>query len=132
MLTKIGVLGVLSTAMLGVAPLPTWAGSNHNQAATVQSTSQQATVTGDNNQVIQVINQITINHPGQGNLKRALNPTAIVQDAAQGVTVNGQAHQAVQTTTQVNQRPQGNGQGRGNDRAVGNQGNGHARRHDRK
>ncbi|UZQ54301.1 hypothetical protein OOK60_17770 [Trichothermofontia sichuanensis B231] len=132
MLTKIGVLGALSTAMLGVASLPTWAGSSHNQAATVQNTSQQATVTGDNNQVIQVINQITINHPGQGNLKRALNTTGTVQEAAQGATVNGQGNQAVQTTTQINQRSQGNGQGRGNDRAVGNQGNGHAWGHDRK
>lgn len=132
MLTKIGVLGVLSTAMLGVAPLPTWAGSNHDQAATVQNTSQQATVTGDNNQVIQVINQVTINHPGQGNLKRALNPTGTVQEAAQGATVNGQGNQAVQMTTQVNQRPQGDGRGRRHDRAVGNQGNGHTRSHDRK
>jgi len=124
MLTKIGVpkisiLGVLSTALLGVAPLPTWANT-----ATVQNASQQATVTGDNNQVIQVINQVNVNHPGQGNLKRALNNTGTVQDAAQGATVNGQDNQAIQTTTQVNQRAPGNAQGRGNDRAVGNQGNG--------
>lgn len=132
MLTKIGVLGVLSTAMLGVAPLPTWAGSNNNQVTTVQSASQQATVTGDNNQVIQVINQVNVNHPGQGNLKRALNNMGTVQDAAQGATVNGQGNQAVQTTTQINQRAQGNGQGRGHDRAVGNQGNGNAWGRDRK
>lgn len=127
MLTRIGVLGVLGTAMLGAVPLPTWANT-----ATVQNASQQATITGDHNQVIQVINQVNINQPGQGNLKRALNTVGTVQDAAQAATVNGQANQAIQMTTQINQRAQGNGQGRGHDRAVGHQGHGHAWGRDRK
>ncbi|WP_448561140.1 hypothetical protein [Trichothermofontia sp.] len=101
MLTKIGVLGVFSTAMVGMAPLPTWANT-----ATVQNASQQATVTGDNNQVIQVISQVNVNHPGQGNLKRALNYTGTVQDAAQGAMITGQGNQAIQNTTQFNQHSQ--------------------------
>ncbi|WP_013323912.1 hypothetical protein [Gloeothece verrucosa] len=54
-------ISLMSTTLVGLIHLPLLA-----QTATVQSSSQEATVSGNNNQVIQTTNQVIINHPGQG------------------------------------------------------------------
>jgi hypothetical protein len=63
---KVCHLGLVSAASIGLASLPARA-----DTATVQGGSQNATISGDNNQVTQIINQTIINHPGRGTLNRS-------------------------------------------------------------
>jgi hypothetical protein len=63
---KVCHLGLVSAACVGFASLPASA-----DTATVQGGSQDATISGDNNQVTQIINQTIINHPGRGTLNRS-------------------------------------------------------------
>ena len=81
---------------MGTVSLPAFA-----DTATVQTGTQGATITGDNNQVIQVINQVNVNHPGMGRGRAAQN-TATVQDAYQGAAVQGSGNAVYQESTQIN------------------------------
>jgi hypothetical protein len=66
MLKKFCHLGLVSAAWIGFISLPASA-----DTATGQSGSQDATISGDNHQVTQIINQTIINHPGRGTLNRS-------------------------------------------------------------
>jgi hypothetical protein len=66
MLKKFCHLSLVSAAWIGFISLPASA-----DTATAQSGSQDTTISGDNNQVTQIINQTVINHPGRGALNRA-------------------------------------------------------------
>lgn len=66
--------------------------------ATEQVGVQEAIINGDNNQVTQVINQITVEHPGRG---RGLT-NRYTQDVHQGATVDGSGNDVHQESTQVN------------------------------
>ena len=65
MLSKIGQLSLVSAALLGLVHF-----SAQAETATVQTGTQEAVISGDNNQVIQTINQTIINHPGRGSINR--------------------------------------------------------------
>jgi hypothetical protein len=99
MLRKIGMVGLLCTTTFGISPLPVWADN-----ATVQNATQGATINGDNNQVIQVINQVNINRPGRGGIRwhQKHGNSATVQDASQGANVNGSNNQVDQKIIQEN------------------------------
>ena len=100
MLRQTGIFGLLSGALLGVVSLPAQADN-----ATVQTSNQQAVINGDNNQIIQVINQTNvINQPGRSNQRRngKSGNSAAVQDAYQGASVNGDNNRVIQESNQVN------------------------------
>lgn len=100
MLRKTGMFSLLSATLLGIVSLPAQANN-----ATVQTSTQQAVINGNNNQVIQVINQTNvINHSGRGNQRRngERNNRATVQDAYQGVSVHGSNNRVRQESNQVN------------------------------
>ena len=90
-----GACGVIGSVALSVIALPAIADTATDQIAT-----QEAIINGDNNQVTQVINQITIEHPGRG---RGLTNRSTNQDAYQGATVDGSSNAVHQQSTQVNQ-----------------------------
>jgi hypothetical protein len=118
------LLAPLSAVMLGCGTLPGWA-----DTATVQSSTQEATVIGTNNQVIQVINQYNLTNPGRGVLKRNQgrgDNTGTIQSANQGVLVQGQDNQVQLESTQVNQVERG----RSNEYAK-DHGKGHAKKLDK-
>jgi hypothetical protein len=105
-------------SLLGATALGTFAAPALANSTTEQVGTQSATINGDNNQVIQVINQIEINHPGLGN-GRTNNPRrGTVQDSYQGATINGDGNSVYQESTQQsvesgNNRPgQRNGRNR--------------------
>lgn len=87
-----GVIGSVALSMIAFLAIA--------DTATDQIATQEAIINGDNNQVTQVINQITIEHPGQGHglTNRSTNP-----DAYQGTTVGGSSNTVHQRSTQVNQ-----------------------------
>ena len=100
MLRKTGMFSLLSATLLGVVSLPAQANN-----ATVQTSTQQAVINGNNNQVIQVINQTNVNnHSGRGNQRRngERNNRATVQDAYQGASVHGSNNRVRQESNQVN------------------------------
>jgi hypothetical protein len=99
MLKQASILAPLSAAMIGMVGLPAGA-----QTATVQGGTQAATISGDNNQIIQVINQYNLANPGRGIYKRnsGQGNSATVQNASQGAAVQGNQNQVVQATTQEN------------------------------
>ena len=68
MFKTINRLGWLGVTLVGLNPLPLVA-----QTEVIQTSDQEATIYGDNNQVIQIVEQTTVNHPGRGSLRRA-NP----------------------------------------------------------
>ncbi|NET37319.1 MAG: hypothetical protein F6K19_35730 [Cyanothece sp. SIO1E1] len=135
MLKKTGTLSLLSAVVLGVISLPAQADN-----ATVQNSTQQATISGDNNQVIQVINQVNINRRGRGSGRRwrgrgaRRQNTAVVQDALQNAVVDGNGNTVIQETNQINvrrgRRRRGNNQARGwrRDRNDERRGNGRVRK----
>lgn len=87
---------------------------------TQQVSTQEAVINGSDNQVIQIINQVNIEHPSRGRERRNSSTT---QDALQGVSVDGSGNVVIQESTQVNQtesggrdRPdRGHGRGKGPD-----------------
>ena len=68
MLSKIGQVSLVSAALLGLVHF-----SAQAETATVQTSTQEAVISGDNNQVIQTSNQTIINHPGLGSINRLGN-----------------------------------------------------------
>ena len=100
MLRKTGMFSLLSATLLGVVSLPVQADN-----ATVQTSTQQAVINGNNNQVIQVINQTNIiDHPGSNNRRRngGGSNRATVQEAYQGASVNGSENRVIQESNQLN------------------------------
>ncbi|MGB3199460.1 MAG: hypothetical protein WBA99_01070 [Nodosilinea sp.] len=85
--------------------------------ATQQTGTQSATIEGSNNQVIQVINQVNISHPGLGrglgNNARRGTVQGAVQDSYQTVTIDGNGNSVYQETNQVNQQRTSPGRGNG-------------------
>lgn len=115
MLRKTVMLSLLSSPLLGVISLPAQADN-----ATVQTSTQQVVINGNNNQVIQVINQTNIiDHPGRGNRRRNgggnRNNRATVQDAYQGASVNGGDNRIIQQSNQETVERGLRGRGRRND-----------------
>ncbi len=107
--------GALS--LLGAAAISTLAMPGLANTATEQIGTQSATINGDNNQIIQVINQVNIEHPGLGRGRGNNSRRGTVQDTYQGASVNGSGNSVYQESSQVNQqeaaRPgQRNGQSR--------------------
>lgn len=100
-------LSFLGAAALGTTSLPAFA-----DTATEQVGTQTATITGDNNQVIQVINQVTVNGGGRG--RTHTTSTATVQDAAQGAVVQGSGNSVYQESNQVNVNGSSENRGRRN------------------
>lgn len=127
-------------SLLGAAAISTLAFPAFANTATQQTGTQSATIDGSNNQVIQVINQVNISHPGLGrglgNNDRRGTVQGTVQDSSQSATVDGNGNSVYQETNQINQQsPTRPGQGQGNsahhdDDKRGN-GRGQQRGHDR-
>ncbi len=95
-------------SLLGAAAFSTLAFPAFANTATEQIGTQSATINGDNNQVIQVINQVNISHPGLGrglgnNARRTSGQSGTVQDAYQGATIDGSGNSVYQEINQVNQ-----------------------------
>jgi hypothetical protein len=67
-LRRLTQLSLISTSFFGLIHFPVLA-----DTATLQNGDQDAVVSGDNNQVTQIINQTIINHPGRGSLNRSDN-----------------------------------------------------------
>ncbi|OKH18991.1 hypothetical protein NIES593_21550 [Hydrococcus rivularis NIES-593] len=63
---KIGQLGLVSVTFIGLTQLPV-----RSDTTAIQNGAQDANISGDNNQVTQIINQTIINHPGRGSLNRS-------------------------------------------------------------
>lgn len=130
---RTGVLGCLGAAAISILAMPAFA-----ETATQQVGTQSATITGDNNQVTQVISQVNISHPGLGrglanNNRRTTvsSPSqATVQDAYQGVVIDGSNNSVYQESTQINvqqnrQQPgRRTGQNRSDDGGSSSRGNG--------
>lgn len=101
----------LGAVAIGMVAAPALANTAVEQVGT-----QSATINGDNNQVIQTINQVNITHPGLGrglsnNARRVSTSTsdsATVQDAYQGATINGSGNVVYQESTQINQESRNN------------------------
>lgn len=97
-----GALSLLGAAAISTLAFPAFANT-----ATQQTGTQSATISGNNNQVIQVINQVNISHPGLGrglgnNNRRVQSGT--VQDSYQGVSIDGSGNTVYQETNQINQQ----------------------------
>lgn len=111
-------------SLLGAAAISTLAFPAFANTATQQTGTQSATINGSNNQVIQVINQVNISHPGLGrglsnNDRRTTvqgTTQGTVQDSYQGATIDGNGNSVYQETNQINQQqsPSRPGPGRGN------------------
>ncbi|PZV03240.1 MAG: hypothetical protein DCF32_14175 [Leptolyngbya sp.] len=112
---RYGAFSLLGAAAISTLALPVFANT-----ATQQTGTQSATINGSNNQVIQVINQVNISHPGLGrglgNNNRRTTVQGTVQDSYQGATVDGNGNSVYQETNQINQQqsPSRSGPGRGN------------------
>ena len=91
--------GLIGAAVISAITLPALANTTTEQVGT-----QSATINGNNNQIIQIINQTTIDHPGLGR-GRTRNPartSSTRQDSYQGVSVDGNGNEVYQETTQQN------------------------------
>ncbi|MGF1566843.1 MAG: hypothetical protein ACFCVD_02010 [Nodosilinea sp.] len=88
--------------LVGAAAISTLAMPAFANPATVQTGTQAATINGDNNQVIQVINQITIDHPGLGRGRSNNDRRATVQNTYQGAAIDGSGNVVYQESNQVN------------------------------
>lgn len=109
-----GAFSLLGAAAISMLTFPAFANT-----ATQQTGTQSATINGSNNQVIQVINQVNISHPGLGrglgNNNRRGTVQGTVQDSYQGATVDGNGNSVYQETNQINQQsPSRPGRGQGN------------------
>ncbi|PSR18707.1 hypothetical protein C8255_06015 [filamentous cyanobacterium CCP3] len=104
-------------SLLGAAAISTLAFPAFANTATQQTGTQSAAIDGSNNQVIQVINQVNISHPGLGrglgNNDRRGTVQGTVQDSSQSVTIDGNGNSVYQETNQVNQQRQSPGRGNG-------------------
>jgi len=87
-----GVYGLFGSMILGAAALPAIA------QTTGQISTQEAVVNGDNNQVIQIINQVDIRGGGRGR-----NTSTTTQDALQGISIDGSGNVVLQESNQVNE-----------------------------
>lgn len=83
MLKQISHFGLVSVNLLGLVNFPVFA-----QTTTSQTGNLEATVSGENNQVYQTINQTIINHPGIGSIRR--NTT---QDKTPKQDIRSSSHQ---------------------------------------
>ncbi|PSN10683.1 hypothetical protein C7293_27145 [filamentous cyanobacterium CCT1] len=106
-----GAFSLLGAAAISTLALPVFANT-----ATQQTGTQSATINGSNNQVIQVINQVNISHPGLGrglgnNNRRTTTVQGTVQDSYQGATIDGNGNSVYQETNQINQQRQSPGRG---------------------
>lgn len=110
-----GAFSLLGAAAISTMALPVFANTASEQIGT-----QSATIDGNNNQVIQVINQVNIRHPGLGrglgNNDRRGTVQGTVQDSSQSVTIDGNGNSVYQETNQINQQQTGgrSAPGRGN------------------
>lgn len=107
-------------SLLGAAAFSTLAFPAFANTTTQQIGTQSATINGNNNQVIQVINQVNIQHPGLGRGVGNNDRRGTTQDIYQGATINGSGNSVYQEASQVSQqeapRPgQRNGQNRHDD-----------------
>jgi hypothetical protein len=119
-------------SLLGAVAFSTFSFPAFANTATEQIGTQSATINGNNNQIIQIINQISIDRRGQGSGNN--NRRGTVQDIDQGATINGSGNSVYQESTQVNRqestRPgQRNGQARHDDDDDDDRGRGHSRGH---
>jgi hypothetical protein len=96
MLKSIGMIGMFCSVILGSIQMPARADN-----AVVQTSGQDVTINGDNNNVIQVTNQINVSHPGKGGNNKKGN-SAVVQDAYQNASVNGNGNRVGQRISQEN------------------------------
>ncbi|MGG6239899.1 hypothetical protein ACQ4N7_14835 [Nodosilinea sp. AN01ver1] len=105
-----GAFSLLGAAAISTLALPVFANT-----ATQQTGTQSATIDGSNNQVIQVINQVNISHPGLGrglgNNDRRGTVQGTVQDSSQSATIDGNGNSVYQETNQINQQRQSPGRG---------------------
>lgn len=95
-------------SLLGAAVFSTFAFPAFADTASEQIGTQSVTISGDNNQVTQVINQVNISHPGLGNglgnnARRGTVQSGTVQDAYQNVTIDGSGNSVYQESNQINQ-----------------------------
>lgn len=95
MLRNTGIISLVGATVFGLAPIPAQA-----DEAVVQTSTQEAVISGDNNRVTQVTNQINISHPGRGKLHKGNR--AVVQDAYQGASVSGRGNNVFQRSRQRN------------------------------
>jgi len=100
-------IGLFGAAAVGSLTMPAFA-----DTATTQVGTQSATINGDNNQVIQVINQVNVDHPGLGRGRANNSQRGTVQDSYQGATVDGSGNEVVQESNQVNHQRQAEKPGR--------------------
>ena len=91
-------------SLLGAAAVSTLAMPGFADTATTQIGTQSATINGDNNQVIQVINQVNIEHPGLGRGLGNNSRRGTVQDTYQGAAVDGSGNSVYQESTQQNRQ----------------------------
>lgn len=105
-----GAFSLLGAAAISTLALPVFANT-----ATQQTGTQSATIDGSNNQVIQVINQVNISHPGLGrglgNNDRRTTVQGTAQDSYQNATIDGNGNSVYQETNQINQQRQSPGRG---------------------
>ncbi|WP_017296816.1 hypothetical protein [Nodosilinea nodulosa] len=98
-----GAFGLLGAAAISTLALPAFADMASEQIGT-----QSATINGSNNQVIQVVNQVNISHPGLGiglgNNDRRGAVQGTVQDSSQSVSVGGNGNSVYQESNQINQQ----------------------------
>ena len=119
-----GVFSLIGFAALSAVTLPAMADSTTEQIGT-----QSATINGDNNQVIQVINQVDINHPGLGRGLTQNQRRTTVQDSYQGVSVDGSGNSVYQESNQVSVEERSGNPGRRAGHSEGRgQGNGKNKR----
>ncbi|MBE9138796.1 hypothetical protein IQ254_16615 [Nodosilinea sp. LEGE 07088] len=107
---RFGAFSLLGVAAISTLTLPAFANTASQQIGT-----QSATIDGNNNNVIQVINQVNISHPGLGrglgNNPRRGTTQSTVQDSYQTVTIDGDGNSVYQETNQINQQQTNPGRG---------------------
>jgi hypothetical protein len=93
-----GVLGLLTLATLGIAPLPAQAGGYRvtGDSAVVQTSEQRAVITGNGNFVDQNSTQTNIDRRGGG-----FGNQGVVQDQLQNADVYGHHNQVRQSNRQT-------------------------------
>jgi hypothetical protein len=91
-------------SLLGAAAFSTLSFPAFANPATEQIGTQSATINGDNNQIIQVINQVNIQHPGLGRGLGNNDRRGTTQDIYQGATINGSGNSVYQESSQVNRQ----------------------------
>jgi hypothetical protein len=123
-LKQASTLCLMGMAIVCGVPLSAQANS-----AVVQTVTQEAVINGDNNQIIQVINQVNVKRQGQNRGRKTGHTfdrdnsnngnSAVVQDAYQGATINGNDNVAIQEIAQENRVSGGDA---GRDRSQGRRG----------